>query len=59
MTRATGFRLLLQILLFLVVMVLVDELNSSGFEIHAPVDTIDVIGYDGTRTWPVDRFELA
>ncbi|MBZ5499647.1 MAG: 2'-5' RNA ligase family protein [Acidobacteriia bacterium] len=37
---------------------IVDDLNSKGFEIHARVEKLDIIGYDGNRTWTIEECAL-
>jgi hypothetical protein len=37
---------------------IVDRLNEERFEIRGRVDTLDVIGYDGTRVWNVKKYGL-
>ena len=37
---------------------IVDRLNQERFEIRGRVDTLDVIGYDGTRVWNVKQCAL-
>ena len=36
----------------------VDRVNAEPFEIRGRVDALDLIGYDGERTWPIERFTL-
>lgn len=38
---------------------IVDCLNSEGFAIHARVEKVDIIGYDGKRTWNIEECALA
>jgi 2'-5' RNA ligase superfamily protein len=37
---------------------IVDRLNKERFEIRGQVDALDVIGYDGTRVWNIERYAL-
>lgn len=37
---------------------IVNELNEERFEIRGQVDALDVIGYDGTRVWSIERYAL-
>lgn len=35
-----------------------DRLNREKFEIRARVEMIDIIGYDGKKTWAIEEFAL-
>jgi hypothetical protein len=37
---------------------IVDQLNAEEFEIRGRVETLDVIGFDGERVWPIEHFSL-
>ena len=37
---------------------IVDDINSKGFEIHARVEKLDIIGYDGSRIWTIEKCTL-
>ena len=37
---------------------IVDCLNAEGFEIRARVERLDVIGYDGKKTWTIEECAL-
>ena len=37
---------------------IVDAINEEDFEIRVQVDALDVIGYDGTRVWEIERIAL-
>ncbi len=39
--------------------VLVDQLNCEEFELRGRVDTLDVIGYDGEKTWGIQSYSLS
>ncbi len=38
---------------------IVDQLNQEKFEIRGRVDRLDVIGYDGQKTWDIETCSLA
>jgi hypothetical protein len=38
---------------------IVDRLNSERFEIHARVENVDIIDYDGKRIWDIEQCALA
>lgn len=37
---------------------IVDQLNAEEFEIRGRVETLDVVGFDGERVWPIEQFAL-
>ena len=37
---------------------IVDRLNAQRFEIRARVEKLDVIGYDGNKTWTIEEIPL-
>jgi hypothetical protein len=38
---------------------IVDDLNARAFEIRGRVETMNVIGYDGTAVWAITSFRFA